>query len=186
MANNNGDIWEDVKDVVLDTAQVAESLGQVISDTWGPGSAANSGLHANDLTAALDTLGEEFGQLSLLAATAFDSMTSAPDQAGAIAAGDQEAGRIANSAVVSDGDIGQLEAAYSNISGMSAEGQFAQARVGAAINAARAKLAAARVAADYNPADSADYAQQFGSREAYDAYKQQQLEAMKRADDRKV
>ena len=113
-------------------------------------------------------------------------MSTPQDQSGAIAAGDQAAGQVSNSAVVSDGDVGQLEAAYGNINGMSAEGQFAQARVGAAIDAARAKLAAARAAADYNPADNADYAQQFGSKEAYDAYKQQQLAEMKRAEDKKV
>jgi hypothetical protein len=91
----------------------------------------------------------------------------------AIAAGDNEAGRINNMSVVSDSDISALQGALGSISGATAGGQYAQARVGAALDAAKAKIAAGRAAGA-----GGDYAQaqQFGSPQAFEAYKKQQAD----------
>src|SRR5688572_24629731 len=68
----------------------------------------------------------------------------ASNQQTAINQGDTAAGRVNNTAVVSDADVGNLQAAISSIDGSTAEGQFALARVGAALDSAKAKLAAAK------------------------------------------
>jgi hypothetical protein len=91
----------------------------------------------------------------------------------AIANGDNVAGRVNNTTVVSDADVGALKGALGSIDGSTAAGQFAIARVQAALNAAEGKVAAGRSAGA-----GGDYAgaQQFGSPEAYAAYKRAQAE----------
>lgn len=140
-------------------------------------SAASSGIGKSTFNAAsLASMSPtDAATLGLAAGMIVGSIPSPEQQSAAIGHGDKEAGRVGSMAVVNDSDVGSLESAYGQISGLTPEGQFAQARVGAVLEAARGKLAAARASSEFNPADSAGYAQQFGSRDAYVAFKQQQL-----------
>ncbi len=173
--NNSHNVVDNLADKAKDFVKDAMDLTQAVSDAWNSNTKGNHGLHPNDFAAAKNTLDKYFPSLTL---TGFDTPSKnlqSPDQTSAIAAADKEAGRVMASAVVSEGDVGELHQVYGGISVLTGEGQFAQARVGAAIDAAMGKLAAARATREFSPSDSDAFAQQFGSREAYANYKKEQL-----------
>lgn len=200
--NSGDSFADKAQEVAKDVADLGEAMANVIKDTWGPGAQANQsldptlasltlddyfksanltanalipGINASTFNVAQQQQGlspAEAVVLGLAATAIADSIPEPEKQQGAIDAGDTAAGRVNNLAVVSEADVGALMAAYGSISGLTPEGQFAQARVGAAIDAARAKLAAAKAAQDMGGKDNPDYAQQFGSKEAYLAYRQ--------------